>query len=61
MLKGTSAGTPLPLAGEKTPDYGTLPSVASSGFIGSRQAQTCSGGSPVTFSFISQKLVEKHN
>lgn len=74
MLKVSSTGTPLPLAGEKTSDDaadqtfncdcvfdGILRTVASSGFIGSRRAQRCSGGSLVTFSFISPKLMEKHN
>lgn len=70
MLKVISTRTPLPLAGEKTSGYaadqmfnwdfvfdGILLSAASSGFIGSRRAQTCSGGSLVTFSFISPKLM----
>lgn len=67
------SGTPG-LAAEKTSDYaadqrfngdfvfrGILLSVAPGGFTGSREAPPCSGGSVVTFSFISPKLMGRRH
>lgn len=60
MLKVIATGTPLPLAGEKTSDYAADPTF-NSDCVFDGILLSVSGGSLVTFSFISPKLMDKHN